>query len=526
MKDATQNLPKSVEELNALIEQKEAIIEKKNAEIERLQEQVTFLNFQLYGRKSEKSLKENSNQLSFFDLPENPLEDESIETETVNIPEHIRRKKGRRKLPENLPRIDVIHDISEEEKRCACGHQMNRFGEDVSEKLDIIPAKIRVIRHIRPKYACKNCEGLEDDGPTIKIAAPPPQIIEKGLASPSLLAYCLVSKFCDALPFYRQEIIFKRIGIDIPRQTMCNWTIKTAEKCEPLAELLLEEIRSGPLIHIDETNVQVLKEPGRKATTKSYMWAIRGGQKDNPIILYHYHQSRGANVVKNLLEGFKGMVMSDGYAAYDFLDDVPGIIHLGCMAHARRKFTDCRTSGQGGRSKTAETAIKIFEKLYRIEKSASINELDFAEIKNLRTEKSRPLMNKLKNFLMGKMDHVPPKSLSGKAIHYALKQWARFERYLEYGRAPIDNNLVENAIRPFVVGRKNWLFSGTPEGAKASSLFYSLIETAKANQLEPFSYLKFLFEKIPVTTDSDFQILLPNRVKAEDIDNVKGSRAV
>ncbi|MFC1746474.1 IS66 family transposase [Candidatus Riflebacteria bacterium] len=457
MKDSIQNLSPSVEELKVLIKKERALVEKERAENERLKEEIRFLKFQLYGRKSEKSLKENSSQLCFFDLPENPPEEEPAEPETIKITEYSRRKKGRKKLPEDLPRVDIIHDLSEEEKLCACGHEMNRFGEDVSEKLDIIPAKIRVLRHIRPKYACKNCEGLEDDGPTIKISPVPPQIIEKSLASPSLLAYCLISKFCDALPFYRQEKIFKRLGIDIPRQTMCNWTMKAAEKCEPLAELLLEEIRSGPLIHIDETNVQVLKEPGRKATTKSYMWVIRGGQKENPIILYHYHQSRGSDVVKNLLQGYEGLVMSDGYAAYDFLDDVPGIIHLGCMAHARRKFTDCRTAGKGGRSKTAETAIKLIEKLYRVEKSTSISGLAPDEKFKLRHEESKPLMEKLKKFLEGKKENVPPKSLSGKAIHYALKQWRRFEKYLEHGDAPIDNNSVENAIRPFVVGRKNWL---------------------------------------------------------------------
>jgi transposase len=212
------------------------------------------------------------------------------------VPAHKRKKPGRKPLPEALPRVEVIHDLPEDEKVCACGSPLSKIGEEVSEKLDYIPAKLQVIRHIRYKYACKSCEGVETEAGAVKTAPPPAQIIPKGIATPGLLAYILVSKFCDALPFYRQTKIFHRLGIEIPRATMANWAIQVARQCRPLLELLHTEILSGPLVSIDETTVQVLKEPGRANTTQSYMWIFRGGPPDQPALVYQYHPSRSGQV--------------------------------------------------------------------------------------------------------------------------------------------------------------------------------------------------------------------------------------
>lgn len=216
---------------------------------------------QLFGRKSEK-LFGGSPQLLLFDMPE--VDPEPNRTEQLEVPGHTRRKPGRKPLPENLQRVEVIHDIAEDQKQCGCGAELSRIGEEVSKKLDLIPASIREIKHIRPKYSCKVCEGVEDEGSTtVKIAPLPPQILPKGIASGGLLAHIITAKFCDALPFYRQEKQFARLGVELNRATMCNWAMKAAAACEPLSELLGEEIRSGPLINIDETTVQVLAEPGR-----------------------------------------------------------------------------------------------------------------------------------------------------------------------------------------------------------------------------------------------------------------------
>ncbi len=492
------------------------IIIRKDAEIERLNEEVRLLRQALFAPKSEKLHAGPSPQLPLFDMPENPPEEDEKVTETT-VAEHTRQKKGRKKLPENLPRVEVVHDLSEEEKVCPCGCKLSRIGEDVSEKLDIVPAKIQVIRNIRPKYACKNCEGVEDKDGAVKIAPVPPQIIPKGLATAGLLAYILIAKFCDALPFYRQEKQFIRLGIDIPRQTMCNWAMKAADACQPILALLQNDIRGGPLINADETSVQVLNEPGRPATKKSYMWVFKGGATDKPVIIYQYHPTRSGDVAKLFFDGYQGVVQTDGYKAYDFLDGWFDILHVGCWAHARRKFMDVKKASSSKKSGSADEVLSKIKKLYALEKIGRLKEMSPAELYEMRQKQAKPILVKIKHWLDKKKKHVPPKSLMGKAVNYGLNQWNRLENYIADGHAGIDNNAVENAIRPFTLGRKNWLFSGTPEGAQASALLFSLIETAKANGLEPYHYLRYLFEKIPTTPVSKMQNLLPTNLVTDDL---------
>ncbi len=423
-------------------------------------------------------------------------------------------------MPESLPRVEVVHDIDEEEKVCGCGAALERIGEEVSEKLDIIPAIIRVIRHIRPKYGCRSCEGLEDDGPTIKIAPVPPQIVPKGIASAGLLAHILTAKFADALPFYRQEKQFARLGVEIGRATMCNWAMKAAEACTPLLELLSQEIRSGPLINIDETTVQVLHEPGRSPTTKSYMWIFRGGDPQKVSLIYRYAPTRSGDVAASFIKKYKGAVQTDGYVGYDFLDTKDSIIHLGCWAHVRRKFMDAAKAGSSKSKKrgSVDVALGYIRKLYGIEKQAKVQELDAEQVVALRQREVKPLLEKFRQWLEKKSLQVVPKSLLGKAVSYTLDQWPRLVGYLEIGYATPDNNLAENAIRPFVVGRKNWLFAGTPEGAAASAAMYSLIETAKANGLDTYKYLRFLFENLPCAkSEEEYRNLLPQQLDADKL---------
>ena len=428
------------------------------ARINYLEERIRLLQNELFGRKTEKRQPPETDQvqLGLFDEPDLP---EPEKADTITVPAHTRKKRGRKPLPADLPRIDVIHDIEESKKVCACGCQLSRIGQEVSEKLDIIPAKMRVIRHIRYKYACKNCEGVEDEGPTVKIAPLPVQFIPKGIATPGLVSQILVSKFEDALPFYRQEKIFARLGVDIPRSSMCGWAMKAAEYCDFIMELLHRKILFGPLINIDETPVQVLKEPGRSNTKKSYMWVFRGGSPDKPVLIYQYHPTRSGKVPNEFLKDYQGYIQTDAYAGYDALGRRPGIYHVGCWAHARRKFMEVVKAGSG-------------------------------------------------------------KGLLGKAVSYTLKNWPLLVRYLEKGYITPDNNAAENAIRPFVVGRKNWLFSGHPNGASASSCLYSLIETAKACGLKPYDYLRYLFDSIPFAkTESDYEKLLPQNLTPEEIEN-------
>jgi len=499
------------------------IIADKDGYIAQLEEQVRLLKALQYAAKSEKARPSQvEEQYSLFDeaelatmQAESP--EDAEETEATEIPAHTRRKKGRRPIAESYLRVEVVHDIPEQDKVCPCGCQLTRIGEEVSEKLDIIPQKIQVVRHIRPKYACRACEGVEDEGATVKTAPLPPQLIPQGIVTSGLLAYILINKFCDGLPFYRQSSMFDRLGVDISRATMSGWALRTAEACEPLLKLLHREIRSGPIINLDETTVQVLKEPGRKNTSKSYMWVARGGPPGQPVVLFHYDPGRSGKVAEEIVGDFRGFLQTDGYAGYNALGEREGITHVGCLVHVRRKFKDVLKAGGKGKKGTAQTVIDLIAKLYHLEKQAREQKLSFQQIHAMRQKRSRPIMDKIKKLLLERNKTTPPKSLLGQAISYALGQWSRIEVYLEDGRLQPDNNAAENAIRPFAVGRKNWLFSGSPRGAKASASIYSLIETAKACGLNPHEYLVHVFEKLPyASSEDDLRALLPQGIMSKN----------
>lgn len=517
----TSTLPDDPEKLKEIITDLHKVQHQYESEIELLREQISHLYHKLFGRKSEKNFPDSESlQLPLFDMPE-PDPDEAKEEE-VEVLSHFRKTKGRKPLPSTLPRVEIIHDIDPEEKVCPCGARLSKIGEDVSEKLDIIPAVIQVIQHIRPKYSCKSCEGIEDKKATVKIAPVPRQLIPKGIASGGLMAHILTAKFADALPFYRQEKQFTRLGATIPRSTMCNWAMKVAESCNPLKTLLHKEILSGPLINADETTVQVLKEPGSLPTSKSYMWIFRGGNPRAPSLYFHYHQTRAGDVAAKFLLGYQGVVQTDGYVAYDFLDHQNNIAHVGCWAHARRKFIDAQKA-RGKKTKKAgsvEVALGFIRNLYAIEKKAKRKNLEGAELLELRKTEAKPVLEKMHAWLSKKSLQIVPKSLLGIAIKYTLNQWPKLSGYIKSSHATPDNNLAENAIRPFCVGRKNWLFSGTPEGAQASATIYSLIESAKANKLEPYKYLRYLFEKLPFAeTVEDYKKLLPSSLDQLQLDN-------
>jgi len=488
-------------------------LQQQNAQLE---ERNRLLQAILYGSKSEKCPKPASieQQHSLFDEAEQTVAAQKPSSFLeVCVQGHARAKRGRKPIPADLPRVEIVHDIPKAEKTCACGAALTRIGEEVSEKLDIIPARIQVLRHVRPKYACRACEGVEDDGPTVKTAPMPPQIIPQGIVTPGLLAHVAVAKYADALPLYRQEDQFARLGLDISRGTLAGWMVRTAKACQPILDALLETIRSGPVVNMDETPVQVLREPGRANTTKSYMWVARGGPPGKPAVLFRYSPTRAGAVAKDILGCFKGCLQTDGYLGYEAVGEQESIVHMGCWAHVRRKFMEVEKASGGKKGGTAHAVLDIIGKLYKLERLAQDQKLKHGQIAELRQAKARPLLETIKELLDARMKTTPPKSLLGRALSYALAQWPRLGIYLEDGRLRPDNNLAENAIRPFAVGRKNWLFSGHPRGADASAAIYSLIETAKANDLEPYAYLRFLFANLPMaTTKEDIKALLPQNI--------------
>ncbi len=486
-----------------------ALIVDQATELRYLQEQLNLALHRRFGKSSEK----NPGQHELFDEPEQIVEEaadtinDSDEIEVVTVPAHERKTRGRKPLPEHLPRIDVIHDIDEADKFCDTdGHALHKIGEDISEQLEIIPARIQVIRNIRIKYGCRACET------GIKTAPMPAQLIPKSMATPGLLAYIATSKYVDALPLYRQQQMFKRIGVDISRATLAFWMIQVGKALAPLIALLEDALLSGKVIHMDETPVQVLNEPDRKAQSQSYMWVRMGGLTDHPIVLFNYDQSRSSEVPRRLLEGFSGHLMSDGYAGYHAVTK-HGITGIGCWAHARRKFKEAeKVQGKSKGAGKVHLALSEIQKLYVIERQIADKPPD--ERLAVRQARAGPILNKMRSWLDKSKTQVPPKSTLGKALAYLDGEWPRLIRYVEDGRLPIDNNPCENAIRPFVIGRKNWLFSQSQAGVEASAAIYSLIETAKRSGHEPWHYLNYVLAALPTTKAGDLEKLLPHNIPA------------
>lgn len=520
-------LQEEVSELKSTLQKKDVKIESQVIEIARLETELRLLRQKLYGPKSERiTVVEPILQANLFNEAEATLEKEEKQPEELEIASHKRKKGGRRPLPENLPRIEEVHDIPDEEKVCGCGCELSRIGEEVTEELDIIPRQYRVIRHIRPKYACRQCEGTESDKGAVQIAPAPVQLLPKTIATGGLVASVVVEKFADGLPLYRQAARFSRAGIEISRGTLSNWVVRVGELCSPLMDMLREDLRACPLINADETPVQVLGEPGRANTAKSYMWVFRGGMSPpGSVVIFDYRTTRSAEeILKEYLTGYKGYVQTDGYIGYEALAKLP-VTHAGCWAHVRRKFmevvqaVDRARKGKQRRGGSADEAILKIQRLYMIERQIQHLKLTGAAIVEFRRQHALPLLTEFRSWLDARIDSTPPTGLLGKAMNYMHKLWPRLVIYVDSPHVGLDNNPAENAIRPFALGRKNWLFAGSPSGAQASAVLYSLVETAKANELEPYRYLRFLFERLPYAkTFEDYRKLAPQRIDRKELD--------
>lgn len=493
------NIPMNTQEIT--VEKLLKIIEEKDKRIAELEQQVQWLMSQFklakhkqFGVSSEQT--ENM-QLSIFNEAELNSDLTVSEPELTEVKAHYRKRTRLTtdKLPEDIPVEIIEHILPEEEGSCPdCGNELHTMGKETREELKIIPAKAVIVRHIRYIYSCRNCEAHSDHVPILKADMPEP-VIKGGFASPETIAHIAVQKFVMASPLYRQEQEWKQNGILLSRQTMSNWLIKACDNwLKPIYEEMKHRLCEHEVLHADETTLQVIKEPGKATKTKSFMWLYRtSGEAKHQIVIYDYQPDRKHVHPEIFLKNFRGYLHTDGYNGYHKLPE--NIIVVGCLAHLRRKYYDALKTLPKEKQSDSNAAIGVAycDKLFRLEKQfASLTpEERFREREKL----SRPVLDEFYNWI-DSLD-VLPNSLLGKAVNYSYTQRKYIERYLLDGRLEISNNRAERSIKPFVIGRKNWLFANTSNGAKASAIYYSLIESAKENGLNPFEYLSWVFTNAP-----------------------------
>lgn len=504
-----QNLTEYTKQLEEKCKSQEEKIIMLEHKLDWLQEQIRLSQHKKFGVSSEKTTLEDQMALVFnetegfqkADLPEPTLEEVTY-----------KRKKAvghKEEMLKDLPTETIIYELSEEEQVCPdCGEKRHVMGKEVRRELKIIPAQVEVIEHVQLIYSCRNCEKTAEAVTIAKSTLPEP-VIKGSIASPSAVAHIMTEKFVKGTPIYRQEQDYKRNGIELSRQTMSNWVNTSAlEWLKPLYGELKKALLKREILCADETTLQVLREPGKDATSKSYMWLYLTGNDglEKPIILYEYQPSRSAQHPKLFLESYKGYLHVDGYEAYHKLPK--DIIICGCLAHARRKYDEALKSIPKAEQLGSQAAVgKAYcDKLFEIE--STLKELSQEDRYTKRLELEKPVWDAYLAWLQ-KVNPLPQSSL-GKAVGYSKNQWEYLQNYMLDGRCEISNNRAERSIKPFVIGRKNFLFANTPRGATASAITYSIIETAKANNLNPFEYLKYIFESLPNINFKERPELLEN----------------
>jgi transposase len=451
---AAKQLPDDPAKLKALLIKErsasEKLEDKLKQQIHSLLEALRLEKHRLYGRSSEKA----PDQSELFDEADTCIDEvDNVDDEASTVeakPTQKNKRPTRKPLPPELPRVRHVIELSEEERQCSCGCTLVEIGEDISEQVDIIPVQVQVTQHIRKKYACKNC----DDN--IKIAPKADVLLPKSIASGNTMAYVITSKYVDGLPLYRLSGILDRYGIEFSRQTLSESVLKVAHKIEPLVGHIKRHLMNNSLLFMDETRVQVLNEPDKTPQSNSYMWVQRGGPPGKPAVQFHYDPGRSTATAGRLLDGFAGTIMTDGYKPYREVAKAMGLSHLCCWAHSRRKFMDAQKSQPKGKTGKADMAINFIGKLYGAEKQTK--DSDAATRHRTRQQISVPVLEQFHTWLLNSQQQVPPKTALGKAVNYTLEYWPELSRYTENGEWPIDNNPAENAIRPFVIGRKAWLF--------------------------------------------------------------------
>ncbi|MDB5979272.1 MAG: transposase [Pseudomonas sp.] len=484
-----ETMGKTVETMGKKINRDQTVIEKLTHEIAQLKR----LKF------AKRSEQMNPQQASLLDdLIDTDIAAIEAELQSLQIaPAATEKKKPKRTaLPAEFPRTLIHHDP--DNTHCPCGCALKRIGEDVSEKLDYTPGVFTVERHVRGKWVCHNCETL--------IQAPvPAQVIDKGIPTAGLLAHVMIAKFADHLPLYRQESIFGRAGLAIPRSTLAQWVGVTGVQLQPLVDALRDVVIGQQVVHADETPVQMLA-PGSKKTHRSYVWAYATSQFcETAAVVYDFSPSRAGEHARNFLQGWKGKLVCDDFGGYKASFEL-GVTEIGCMAHARRKFFELHATNK---SQIAEQALRYIQLLYEIE--SEVRDLEPDLRCRIRQEKAVPVMDRLHAWMIAQRDLVPEGSAISRALDYSLKRWAALSRYLNDGAVPIDNNWAENQIRPWALGRKNWLFAGSLRSGKRAAAIMSLIQSARLNGHDPYAYLKDVLTRLPMQPASEIEQLLPHK---------------
>jgi transposase len=512
------NLPNDVATLQAMIVQSNATIREHVTTIGQLTAKLAKLEHYLeqlvrarYGPRSEQV---DPNQLVLFDTAATEEKKTSEPAQpTVRVEEHTRRGGGRQELPEHLERRIVEHDLAEREKQCpGCGHERERIGCEESEQLEYEPARLHVLVHRRWKYACRGC------GEHVATAPPAAKPIEKGLPGPGLLAAVVTGKYSDHLPLYRLEDVFFRAGVELARSTLSRWALETAELLRPLYDGMVREVLQSRVIHTDDTPMPVL-DPELDHTRTARLWTYVGDWR-HPFTVYDYTTSRRRDGPQQFLNGYAGYLAADAYGGYDGIYAAGSVKQVLCWAHARRKFYEARTV----QPDEAHAALAYIARLYAVENA--LNQLRYPigessdlvqvtrrwhrERRRLRQQESLVILREFHAWLERAQHSVLPKSPVGQAIHYVLPRWDGLVRYCEDGSLAIDNNVSERMIRPCAIGRKNFLFFGSDEGGHAAAVLYSILASAKANQVEPFAYVRDLVDTFAKESELDLTRLLPS----------------
>ncbi len=471
-----------------------------SAKLKWYEEQFRLAQHKRFGASSEKTNPDQL-ELSLFNEAEVLATPPGEEPMMEKVTYERRKQAGKREDDlSDLPVETVVYTLEESQQICACcGGSLHEMSTETRSEIAIIPPQVKVIRNVRQVYGCRHCERNEVQTPIVTAPAPKP-VYPGSLASPSILAHVMCQKYVDSLPLYRQEQMFARLGYKLSRQTMANWMIYGAEQwLAPLFAVLKVYLLRQSLLHADETTLQVLKEPDKSAESQSYLWLYRTGRGVAPAVLYEYQRTRGGEHPRNFLAGFSGYLHVDGYTGYH---KVAKVKLVGCWAHARRKFDEALSVAppetRNNPESVAVQGLAFCNKLFALERGWT--EVTPEERKTARQANSLPVVESYGKWLKQQRSRTTPRSKAGEAIIYSLNQWEKLTAFLEDGRLELDNNRSERSIKPFVIGRKNWLFANTPRGAKASATIYSVIETAKENGLIPFNYLQYLFEQLPQLT--------------------------
>ncbi|OZY57294.1 IS66 family transposase [Pseudomonas lundensis] len=492
-----ETLDQQVETMGRTVETMGQKINRDQTVIEKLTHEIAQLKRLKFAKRSEQLNPQQTSLLDdLIDTDIAAIEAELQALQTVPAATENKHKPKRTALPAEFPRTLIHHEP--DHTHCPCGCALKRIGEDVSEKLDYTPGVFTVERHVRGKWVCDDCETL--------IQAPvPAQVIDKGIPTAGLLAHVMIAKFADHLPPYRQESIFGRAGLAIPRSTLAQWVGVTGVQLQPLVDALRDVVLGQQVIHADEAPVQMLM-PGTKKTHRSYVWAYATSQfSDVAAVVYDFSPSRAGEHARNFLQDWKGKLVCDDFGGYKASFEL-GVTEVGCMAHARRKFFELHATNK---STLAEQALRYIQLLYEIESEARDLEPDLR--RRIRQEKTVPVMDMLHAWMSAQRDLVPEGSAISKALDYSLKRWAALSRYLDDGAVPIDNNWAENQIRPWALGRKNWLFAGSLRSGKRAAAIMSLIQSARLNSHDPYAYLKDVLTRLPTQRASEIGQLLPHR---------------